>query len=809
MFVHLGMRNQEFNKGLADSSARLKKWSSSITSTGQKLTVGVTLPVIGMGVASVKAASDLNESMSAVNTVFGDTANTVMGMGGSVAENLGLSRQEALSAASMMGALYKSVGLTSNQMADFANQSLQAAADLGSFYNVPVPEALAAIRSGLTGEYEPLKRFGIILNEDKIKAYAMAHGLADANGVISDQAKLMARQAIIMEGLGAAQGDFVRTSGGLANQLRIVRAQIYDTAAVWGQILLPYVLIGVKYLSKLALRFQRMDKRWQKWIVLGALAAAALGPLLIILGQIAGGIAALAPVLGFLISPVGLIIAAVALLAIGLFLLYKRSETFRDAVNRLGGLIVQATKWFWGFLKPLLLFGKMLIGAVTRGKNLHEVLMKLPKPLQKITILARRIVVLFSDILHGRWNRVRGDLEKIGKTLGNLFKSLGLKNFGQEFKVAFDKVIALFSHVITLFGDLIHGRWGKLWGDFAQIVKDLLGLAVEYFKLSLSLWRDILGGLVSLFQAIPWGTIGAMLWAGAQLAFELLLKGAQAGWKFIWNWLHERGPGIVKAISTAMPLIFAVGRDIIGWLWSGLKSLADWLAIQIHEIPNLMLQALALFSPWFFNAGRDIISALWTGVASLGGWLFNQVWNFVKSNVKGALEGALGIGSPSKVFLQAGENSGTSYAMGLASKAGLIQKTIQNAINARKVSGMAAPAWMKSTAGQNYIASLIRTHGDTRNDFLAQMSGAAADQALAWAQANKGMFETGAWKNVFSSSGAILTSNGQATGSSQSFTVAKGAIQVSGVSDPEAAADQALDRLWQAIGRQQYGEAPA
>lgn len=189
---------------------------------------------------SIGAASDLNETISKTQVVFGGAAQSVLKFGDTSSTSIGASRNEALSAAGTFGNLLRSVGLTENQAAKFSVSMVQLAGDLASFNNVPVGEALEAIRSGLVGETEPLKRFGVNLNEATLKQQAMNMGLSDGKGVLDANAKAQAAYALIMQQTTLAQGDFARTSDGLANQQRSLAAEFENVKASIGQSLLPF-----------------------------------------------------------------------------------------------------------------------------------------------------------------------------------------------------------------------------------------------------------------------------------------------------------------------------------------------------------------------------------------------------------------------------------------------------------------------------------------------------------------------------------------------------------------------------------------
>jgi len=188
---------------------------------------------------SVQAASDLAESQNKTKVVFGDSADSVLKFGENAAKSLGMSENAAISAASGFGQFFDAAGMSEKASASMSTELVKLAADLASFNNLDPGVALEKLRSGLAGETEPLRQVGVFLNEASVKAKAMQLGLVGAHGELSDGAKIQARYQLILEQTSKAQGDFKRTSEGLANQQRINNALWEDTRAKIGEALLP------------------------------------------------------------------------------------------------------------------------------------------------------------------------------------------------------------------------------------------------------------------------------------------------------------------------------------------------------------------------------------------------------------------------------------------------------------------------------------------------------------------------------------------------------------------------------------------
>lgn len=317
--------------------------------------VGITGPVLGFFGKTIDSASDLNESTSAVKTVFGDAAGTILNFSKTSATSLGLSKNATLGAAGALGAMYKGLGFTNKEMANFSKETIGASSDLASFYNKDPSEVLNNIRSGLVGEFEPLRQYGIMLSAASVEQRALAMTGKATAAELTEGEKVMARQALIMEGLGAAAGDFGRTQGGLANQTRIFKAQLADLSASLGQVLLPIALKVTGGLVKFMSILNALSPTAQKIVVVIGLVAAAIGPLLIVVSSLIGAFGTVTALfaaadvaagtaagpLAVLLGPIGLIIAAL----VGLGIAYKTNFLgFADAVDYVAGKVVSGLR---------------------------------------------------------------------------------------------------------------------------------------------------------------------------------------------------------------------------------------------------------------------------------------------------------------------------------------------------------------------------------------------------------------------------------------------------------------------------------
>lgn len=300
--------------GLDDAmSGGLKGAADSVSKFGRNMTTYATVPILAAGVAAVKWGSDLNEAMSAANTVFGENGAAIIAWGDTTAATLGIAKSDALTAATQFATLGISAGLSGDELVTFSTRLVTAASDLSSFWNVPTSTVLADLQSGLVGQYEPLLKYGIQLNEATVSQRAMADTGKDNVEQLTAGEKTAARYKLILEGLGVAEGDRTRTAGEFAGQMRTLQAQFKDAAAVLGMQLLPALTNMVTKSNELIAGYQSLSPKQQKIIEGATVLVAIIGPMALAFGFIATNATAFGAALGLIIAP---LTAATALLVI-------------------------------------------------------------------------------------------------------------------------------------------------------------------------------------------------------------------------------------------------------------------------------------------------------------------------------------------------------------------------------------------------------------------------------------------------------------------------------------------------------------
>lgn len=260
--VRLVLDSSQYRTELAKAETSGKTSTAAMGNSFGKFKIAAGFAAASAGAALVKfgadavgAASRQEEALNKVNVVFGQSSALVTEFAETSAEAFGVSKSAALDAAGGFGNMLLTAGLTEDAAASMSVELVGLASDLASFNNIAIEGAdgaLAKLRSGLAGEAEPLRRLGVLLSETRVKAEAYATGIAKTGAELTEAQKVQARYSLILKDTATAQGDFARTSDGLANQQRSLSAAMEDLRAEVGEQLLPIVEELVPALTALA-----------------------------------------------------------------------------------------------------------------------------------------------------------------------------------------------------------------------------------------------------------------------------------------------------------------------------------------------------------------------------------------------------------------------------------------------------------------------------------------------------------------------------------------------------------------------------
>ena len=211
-----------------------------------KITAGFSAVKIGqklleIGKDAIAAASDLEEVQNVVDVTFGDNAGKIESWAKAAGTQFGLTETQAKRFTSTLGAMMKSAGMSGDKIADISTDLAGLTADMASFYNLDFDTAFQKIRSGISGETEPLKQLGINMSVANLNAFALQQGLSKTFDQMTQGEQTMLRYQYLMQATADAQGDFSRTSDGYANSVRKLQTNVEQLKTTLGKSLIDIV----------------------------------------------------------------------------------------------------------------------------------------------------------------------------------------------------------------------------------------------------------------------------------------------------------------------------------------------------------------------------------------------------------------------------------------------------------------------------------------------------------------------------------------------------------------------------------------
>lgn len=300
-----------------------KETGEALTSLGKTLSLSISAPLTAAGVASVKLASDLTETLGKTEVVFGDLSDTVIAWSETSVESMGLAQETALNMASTYGDLGTAMGLSVDEAANMSMSLVQLGADMASFKNISIERANVALQAIYTGETESLKAMGIVMTEANLEQFAMAQGCEKTYKSMSQTEKVMLRYKYVMSMTTNAQGDFVRTGDSLANQSRKLGENIKQLGASFGKTLEPSITSAISTINGLVSWISGLDDEVKRVIITVGEIVAAVPVIITAIGGIITVVDKLkVAFVGLMANPVaawitGITVAITALVAIG------------------------------------------------------------------------------------------------------------------------------------------------------------------------------------------------------------------------------------------------------------------------------------------------------------------------------------------------------------------------------------------------------------------------------------------------------------------------------------------------------------
>lgn len=281
-------------RGVSRSYNEISRFSKEVSRAGDRMTMFVSAPLAFFFYKSAQAASDMVEQLNKTNVAFGNSSNVIHKHAKSAANDLLMSTRAYETYAGTFGAFLSPLNTTDAKKADLVTTMISTGADLASFYNTTIDQALSAMQSGLVGQQRPLRKFGINLSEEQVNAEAKRNGSWDGSGNPSEPAKILSRYNLEIAQASLAHGDVARTAGTASNQQKKLTAEFDNTKLAIGQEILPAYNALLHSMNFILGVFNAMPGSVHVAVIAFGGLILVLGPILSILGRIAALNAAIA-----------------------------------------------------------------------------------------------------------------------------------------------------------------------------------------------------------------------------------------------------------------------------------------------------------------------------------------------------------------------------------------------------------------------------------------------------------------------------------------------------------------------------------
>lgn len=489
---------EKIEKTADKTSKKADELANKFKSIGTKMTVGLTVPITAFGTYAVKMASDLNEVQNVVDTTFENSSETINKFAKNAAEQFGISELSAKQFTGTMGAMLKSMGLGNKDITDMSIALSGLAGDMASFYNLDPEEAFEKLRSGISGETEPLKQLGINMSVVNLEAFAMSKGITKSYDSMTQAEQATLRYQYIMETTADAQGDYSKTADSTANKTRTTMLQFQTLSAELGQQLLPIVNDVLGALQSVIKWFNNLDASGKRVVLILGGIALAIGPVATAIGgliTIGTGISKITEAMkkwevvtklqavatkamtiaqGALnavmnMNPISLIVIAIVALIAIIVVLWNKCEWFREGVmtviNAIWGAIQSVGSFIMGVFQNVFNF---VSGIFT---NLWNV----------IQTVVNTIVSIFSTA----WNTIKSVATTVWNGILGLFSAGGkiftgvVEGIAGVFKTIVNAIIKGINKVIRIPFDTVNG--------ILNFIRNIDILGVAPFK---GLWKQ-------------------------------------------------------------------------------------------------------------------------------------------------------------------------------------------------------------------------------------------------------------------------------------------------------------------------------
>ncbi len=356
------------SKELGKIGGILEKNKQAIRNAGIAMTAFGGAVSLGMKKA-VDEAKVAEGTYNKFNTVFGEHSEDMMSFVKDLRKEMPLATHEIARLGADMQDLLVPMGLSRGLATDMSQGFLDVANKIAAFNDADPSDVLEAIKSGIAGSAEPLKRYGVNALETSLEARALKMGLLEAGQGFKDlepevkvQIRAQALLAQVVDNSSDAINGFEKNNDSLLRRQQDLQANMKELSKTIGDFLIPIFDAVVKKMLPIVnnmIAWIKEHPKLSKWIfiIVGALGAlmVVLGPLLIILPGLISFFGIMATAIGLLLSPIGLVVAAIIGLVAAILYVWKHWEEFKSGALLIWETIAEAVEKAWNKIKEIIL----------------------------------------------------------------------------------------------------------------------------------------------------------------------------------------------------------------------------------------------------------------------------------------------------------------------------------------------------------------------------------------------------------------------------------------------------------------------
>lgn len=253
------MNTSGVQKGTREMQGMFSNLIKSAKGVGLAIAAAFSIrAIVNFSRECIELGSDLEEVQNVVDVTFGSMSDQINEWAKTTAEQFGMSELSAKQYSSTIGAMFKSMGISGQELTDMSKKMAELAGDMASFYNLDTDTAFQKIRAGISGETEPLKQLGVNLSEANLEQFRLSQGMTTAYSKMNQQQKALLRYNYLLSVTSDAQGDFARTSNSWANQTRILSLQFQSLKADLGAGLINVLTPVLKVINSIIAGLAKM-----------------------------------------------------------------------------------------------------------------------------------------------------------------------------------------------------------------------------------------------------------------------------------------------------------------------------------------------------------------------------------------------------------------------------------------------------------------------------------------------------------------------------------------------------------------------